>query len=204
MNRARLLPNFPRLGVAVYIDLFNYYRSKFGKRVFDDSPIREGQILVTGTVEKAVEKLRKQDPTLPTKTRFYDLRKDRNKRHEEVQDPNTLILWCGREKHPPRDGRILDRDEDGTFSAGRAFDIPSRIVEHWQTHYRKTFCSISGIKLTPKGVFNVMPVECSEECRTGRIVEKVTPDDFKVVKLEKIDNPLLSLDISPWQYLLLE
>ena len=28
--------------------------------------------------------------------------------------------------------------------------------------------------------------------------------DFKVVKLEKIDNPLLSLDISPWQYLLLE
>ena len=202
MNRKRLEPYFERLGVVIYIDLFSYYRAKFGERqVHSKSPIREGQVMVKGSVDETIDRLREQDPTLPTNTRFYDLRKDRNKRHQRVQDLNTLVLWCGREEFPPRDGRIVDRDEDGLVNVGRAYDYSPYPVEHWQERREEeSLCKISGIKLTPEGVFNVMPSARSQDCRTGRLTERITPEDFKIVKYEQVDRLLAFPSIMPWQY----
>lgn len=183
MNRERLAPYFKSLGAVIYIDLFNYYRKKFGSAVHDKSPIKEGQIKVTDSVEKTIKQLRKQDKTLPRKTRFYDLRVDKNRLHKEVQSSDVLCLWCGEDRQYPRDGRIIDRDEDGLQNYGRAFNMPPFPLEHWQRESH--FCGISGVKMTPEGIFNVLAVRLSDEHKTGRITEKITPENFRVLKLKR-------------------
>ena len=194
MNRSRLKPYFDRLGVVIYIDVSNYYRGKFGRDWNYKVPVSRadsGQVKVVGSVEETVDRLRKSDPTLPRKTRFYDVRIDKNRRHEEVQDLDTLCLWCGRDQFPARDGRIIDRDESRVLNFGRAFYSGQYTFESWQDNTRPNICNVSGIKLTPKGVFNDTSVVPSKDCKTGRVTEKVSVDDFKILKLELVEQPLL-------------
>ncbi len=198
-NRKRLEPYFERLGVVIYIDIFNYYRFKYGRRVHDESLIREigGQINVEGTVRQTIAKLRKKDPTLPTKTRYYDVRIDKNRPHEEVQDLNTLVLWCGRDEFPPRDGIITDIDEGRIHNNGRAFDIPPFQIKYSQI---RRLCDISGVKITPEGIFNVLSVDRSDRCKTGRTDERVSPDDFNVLKRQQLKHLPIAPEMITWHY----
>lgn len=202
MNRDRLKPYFEQLGVYIYIDLYHYYCLKYGRDVFDKSPIRGGQIRVDNTVEETIAQLRETDPSLPTKTRFYDLRKDDNRKHEDVQDPDTLVLWCANKDWPPRSGRIVDRDEDGVENYGRAFDFMP--YPHEPCYPVKPFSNVSGVKITPKGVFNVLSVKRSEECKTGRVVEKVDPENFHIIGRNLDDKVLNTVRIPSWKYVRLE
>ncbi len=199
MNRERLEPYFNRLGVVLYIDLFNYYRLKYGERVHYDSPMNEGQVPVRGSVGKTIARLKLIDPSLPAKTRYYDVRKDGNKPHEDVQDIDTLVLWCGREEFPPRDGIITDRDEVGVLNFGRAYGYELLNIEPWQRQ-RVTFSRMSGVKLSPGGVSNVMSVARSSKSRTGRVVERVDPDDFKILEMKWRSTPSNKTWIGPWEY----
>jgi len=192
MNKKRLMPYFKGLGVVVYIDLPSYYHKKYGSGWWEKAPKDFYNTEVVSTVEKEIKRLRKKDPILPKKARFYDVRIDGNQDPEMMQDLETLFLWCGDNGEYPREGKIVDRDEGGLRPYGRAFDLgPHATVNGYikgKVEYDEgPFYRTSGVKITPEGVFNTRAVRRSEEFRTGVLIERVYSNDFKVLKLTNRD-----------------
>lgn len=173
MNRERLTPYFERLGIAVYLDLGNYYISK-GISLPKD-PF-EYAIRVEGTVEEKLEELRKEHPSLPKKARFYDIRRDTNKPRYEVQQEETLFLFCG--DSDQLSPKVSDRDYLTVIPIGRAFDeVAYKRCAPWGWY--------DGVKITPEGFFNVIGTKPTHENKTGEIIEKISADDFKVVYMKE-------------------
>ncbi|VVB59913.1 Uncharacterised protein [uncultured archaeon] len=173
MNRNRLMPYFEKLGIAVYLDMGNYY-------IFRGVPLSRGPITyaikVEGTVEETLEGLRKSDLSLPKKARFYDIRTDTNRPRDEIQG-ESLFLFCG--DSDLSKSKVSDRDYSTVMPVGRAFDREA---------YRSEaipFGWFNGVKITPEGFFNVFSTKPTRENTTGQIIEKITANDFKVIKLEE-------------------
>lgn len=184
MNRERLQPYFTRLGVAVFVDLFNFYNAKFGNRGYDKAPMSDMVPKVEGTIQETIRQLRKQDPFLPKKARFYDLRIDGNGLREYVQDLKTLFLFCGNPGPYPREGKVVDRDDGQVRNNGRAFNLG-----YYERRYPddpiEPFGNTQGAKITPQGVFNVFCFNPAIKNTAGRIIEKISPEDFHIVKLAR-------------------
>ncbi|VVB78702.1 Uncharacterised protein [uncultured archaeon] len=182
MNRTRLTPYFDRLGIIVFFDLFSHYYAKFGSREYNKkAPIQNMIYPVSETVEKTLEELRKFDPSLPCQTRFYDLRVDGNSLRTKVQSADTLFLFCGNPGNYPRNGKIIDRDSSQVRNYGRAFDFGQEEREYPNDPTFPFSCD-DGVKITPEGVYNILSVEPSQDHKSGRIIEKVNPKNFRVVK----------------------
>ena len=182
MNRKRLTPYFNRLGIIVFFDLFSHYYAKFGSREYDKkAPIKNMIYPVSESVKKTLEELRKLDPGLPPQTRFYDLRVDGNSLRTKVQSADTLFLFCGNPGTYPRNGKIIDRDSSQVRNYGRAFDFGHQEREYPDDPILPFSCD-DGVKITPEGVYNILSVEPSLEHKSGRIIEKVNPYNFRVVK----------------------
>ena len=172
MNRARLMPYFDRLGVAVFVDLLNLYRAKFGGWSYSaEAPIRQGCYKVRSSIQETVAEIRKIDPSLPKKYRFYDLRVDGNRLRRNVQDLKTLFLFCGNPGEFARHGKIVDRDDAQVRNVGRAYAF-----EHYEREYPNDpimpFGATNGVKITPRGIYNTLCVQPSEENKVGKIIEK--------------------------------
>ena len=172
MNRERLMPFFGRLGIAVCIDVPGYYDSKLGR--YADGPAHTVH-KVSGSVEEALAALRREDPSLPEKAMFYDMR-THNRGNFYEQHPDTLAMWCEAEVDRPGSPKVIDKDYGGVNKFGRAFRMPPGSEAGWNT--KRSFCDISGAKLTPDGVFHVRPVPACENNKTGRVTEKVLPEQL--------------------------
>lgn len=184
MNRERLMPYLKGLGIEMFVDLFSYYRAKFGKSNYDQAPFKREFIhQVDGTIEEKVKELRKIDPTLPKKYRFYDLRVDGNRLGIHRQDLKTLFLFCGNSGQYARNGKVFDRDDTQVRNIGRALEF-----EVFEREYPmdplEPFGARNGVKITPNGIFNVFSVNPSKKNQAGKLVEPVSPANFRVVKLE--------------------
>jgi hypothetical protein len=185
MNRERLQPYFARLNVVIFVDLFHFYYAKFGKHDYSDkAPIKDMIVKVEETIEKTVRQLRKLDPSLPEKTRFYDLRIDGNRLREHVQDFKAICLFCGNNGQYSREGKIKDRDEGQVRNNGRAFNLGQ--FERWYPNDPlPPFYNSQGVKITPNGVFNIFSINPSSDNPSGIISEKVSPADFRVIKMDR-------------------
>lgn len=179
MNRERLEPYFERLGISVYLDLLNYYIFK-GHSRFCANPTEKIGARVDGTIEETINKLSEQDNSLPREVRFYDLRIDGNRPRYEVQTGKNLFLFCA-DKNLGEGSiyrKISDRDYTSVQNVGRAF--------HLESYRRSPFAlGANGVKITPNGVFNVFCTIPSEGNTAGKIIEKITPEKFRVIGLEE-------------------
>lgn len=175
INRSRLEPHFDKLGIAVYIDLFNYYVFKGKVKATEPNPEKYA-VKVKASVEETLEGLIKKGHTLPDKARFYDIGIDGNKPRYKVQADDNLFLFCGSAND---NDRIRDKDYEGVLNSGRAFSM-----EHNEATLFSSFRNIYGVKITPKGIFNVVAVNPSNGNKTGVLMEKITPAHFKVVELD--------------------
>ena len=183
MNRERLQPYFHRLGIVVFFDLFNHYYTKYGSRNYGDKALVRNMIYpVEETVGKTLEQLRKLDSNLPGQARFYDLRVDGNVLRKRVQRNDMLFLFCGNPGKYPRTGKVVDRDDGQVRNNGRAFDF-GYFEREYPDDPLEPFGNTNGVKITPRGVFNVFCVNPSTKNKSGRIIERVSPDDFHAVKL---------------------
>lgn len=193
MNRERIKPYFEELGIAVYIDLFNYSVFK-GYHRWSERSAEKIDIRVDGTVEETINELLEVDNSLPKEARFYDLRIDGNKPRHEVQTGKILFLLCA-DKDFCSDStyrKVSDRDYHTVQNVGRAFYL--------EPYENLPFAlGSNGVKITPKGVFNVFSIPPSKGNTAGKIIEKITPDRFNVVELEHAPH-FRSHDRMEWHY----
>jgi len=178
MNRERLAPYFEQLGISVYIDLFNYKVLK-GEISKSSDSVRQYWKKVDKDLKERLAHLREFEEKLPEETRFYDVRIDGNKPRHNVQDGQTLFLFCADDFAPSLGlGKVRDRDFSGALNIGRSFDS-----EKYE-NLAASFGATNGTKITPNGVFNVFSIKPTPENKKGKIIEKVNPTDFKVIRLE--------------------
>lgn len=203
MNRKRLQPYFKQLEVSVYVDLFSYFKKKYKNnnymRKMDETPISRMMFKVELSADDTLRYLRTMDPSLPDKLRFYDMRLDGNKLRENVQDLETLFMFCGNPGEPLRKGRVVDKDESLVWNIGRAYDIED-IEFEYPNDPRMPFNCHQGVKITPQGIFNIYPIRPSDDNKTGTLVERVRPEDFKVVKIDRKTRLTNFNHISPFEY----
>jgi len=175
MNRKRLMPFFDRLGIGVYVDLAN--RRGIGVDWNGSSNI--SRLRVEESIEETLKKLNEQNPSLPLKARFYDLRRDGNKPRYSLETNDELFLFCDSlERKGGTKIDIEDRDYQGFIKVGRAFNL-----EKLESAIVWGFDSSNYIKITPNGFFNRFDVKATEENPEGCEIEKITPEDFRVLML---------------------
>jgi|APSaa5957512622_1039677.scaffolds.fasta_scaffold15118_2 hypothetical protein len=185
VNRERLTPHFQDLGIAVYLDLQNYLKLLGKNDPFEDA---EQGIRVEKSVKETIDNLFGRYPFLPKQTRFYDLRRDGNNERSQVQERETLFLYCDDSTHPSPFSKITDRDYFGVLNVGRAFNLD--LNERGSNMFGKS----RGVKITPNGFFNVYPIKPTPQNRTGRIIEQITPEDFRVLEYNELHDYPSSTD----------
>ncbi len=193
MNRKRLMPYFERLNIAVYVDVYNHLLAS-GKSDLHGSP-HNYAVMVEGSVDETLDRIREDYPSLPKNARFYSLNIDGNMhRHKLLSQKETIFLYCanGEKNDWKSSKRIKDRDFEGVLNVGRAakFDEEFRPI---------TFASTNGAKITPKGIFNQIYVDPLPVSRKTVMSERIISDDFNIVRYARSEHDIQKID---WFYIM--